>query len=130
MRPSSPCHPLLLAAGVAALAAVPARAQSTAAGDAGAGGMAFIQCADCHGTTASHGVGPGLRGVVGRAAGKADGFAYSAAMVKSALVWDAKSLDAFLANPKAAVPGTSMDFPGVGDAKERADLIAYLGSLK
>jgi cytochrome c len=67
---------------------------------------------------------------VGRGAGKAEGFSYSTAMAKSTLVWDAKSLDAFLANPKAAVPGTSMDFPGVSDAAERANLIAYLATLK
>ena len=127
MRIPSPCLSLLLATGIAPLAAFPAWAQS---GDAGAGGMAFIQCADCHSTTASHGTGPGLRGILGRGAGKADGFAYSAAMAKSSLVWDAKALDGFLANPKAAVPGTSMDFPGVGDARERADLIAYLATLK
>ena len=126
----SPCRPRLLAACVAALLAVPAWAQSAAAGDASAGGMAFLQCADCHSTTASNAAGPGLRGIVGRPAGKAAGFQYSAAMGKSTLVWDAKSLDGFLANPKGAVPGTSMDFPGVTDAAERANLIAYLATLK
>jgi cytochrome c len=138
MRTSSPRLPLLLAACLAAAFGLPVRAQSPAAsgdgtpgaGDASAGGMSFMQCADCHSTTSSHGTGPGLRGVVGRTAGKAPGFAYSAAMAKSSLVWDAKSLDAFLANPKAALPGTSMDFPGVKEASERADLIAYLATLK
>jgi len=134
MRASSLCRPLAL---VAASTALAAGAQSPAAsgagagaGDASAGGMSFLQCADCHSTTASHGAGPGLRGVVGRQAGKAEGFHYSAAMAKSTLVWDAKSLDAFLANPKTAMPGTSMDFPGVGDAADRANLIAYLATLK
>jgi len=130
MRMPLPRRPPLLAACVAALVAVPAWSQSAAAGDASAGGMAFIQCADCHSTTAGNAAGPGLRGVVGRGAGKAEGFQYSAAMAKSALVWDAKALDGFLANPKAAVPGTSMDFPGVSDAAERANLIAYLATLK
>jgi cytochrome c len=130
-------RPLLLAATLAAAALVAARAQAPAAsgagagaGDASAGGMAFIQCADCHSTTASAAQGPGLRGVVGRRAGSGADFHYSAAMAKSALVWDAKTLDTFLANPKAAVPGTSMDFPGVADAAERANLIAYLATLK
>jgi cytochrome c len=135
VRPSS--LPLLVAAALAAAAVVAARAQSPAAsgagpapGDASAGGMAFIQCADCHSTTASAAQGPGLRGVVGRRAGTGADFHYSAAMAKSTLVWDAKTLDTFLANPKAAVPGTSMDFPGVSDAAERANLIAYLATLK
>jgi len=130
MRMPSPCLPSLLAAFVAAGIALPAWAQSAAAGDASAGGMAFLQCADCHSTTASNAAGPGLRGIVGRTAGKAEGFQYSAAMAKSGRVWDAKALDGFLANPKASLPGTSMDFPGVGDAAERANLIAYLATLK
>jgi cytochrome c len=139
-RPSSLSNPgcLLLAVGLAAAAALPAGAQSPAtsgaspagSGDASAGGMAFMQCADCHATTSSNAAGPGLRGIVGRTAGKAPGFQYSAAMAKSTLTWDAKSLDAFLANPKTALPGTSMDFPGVTDPAERANLIAYLATLK
>jgi len=113
-----------------ASAPAPSPAKPSGAVDAAAGGMAFIQCADCHSTTNSAGTGPGLRGVVGRHAGAAADFHYSAAMAKSTLTWDAKSLDAFLADPKAAVPGTSMDFPGIADASERADLVAYLATLK
>jgi cytochrome c len=92
--------------------------------------MAFLQCADCHSTTNSNGAGPGLRGVVGRRAGTQADFHYSAAMAKAQVTWDAKTLDAFLANPRASVPGTSMDFPGVSDAAERANLVAYLATLK
>ena len=109
----------------AAFAPVHAQAQ-----DAAAGGMAFLQCADCHSTGDNNGVGPGLKGVAGRRAGTQAGFAYSAAMAKSAITWDAAALDKFLADPKAAVPGTTMAYPGDEDAKERANLIAYLQSLK
>ena len=98
--------------------------------DAAAGGMAFLQCSDCHATGTSNGVGPGLKGVVGRKAGVADGFAFSAPLKASGLTWDAKTLDAWLASPQKRVPGTTMAFPGVSDAKERADLIAYLATLK
>ncbi len=117
------------AVGVAALlmlcASAPARAQ-----DAAAGAAAFLQCADCHSPGADDGVGPGLKGVAGRPAGKRPNFAYSAAMAKSTLTWDAATLDRFLAAPQKVVPGTSMAYPGDEDAKERADLVAYLQSLK
>jgi len=97
--------------------------------DATAGGMAFQQCAECHSPGASDAAGPGLKGVFGRRAGGKPGFAYSPALAKSTLVWDAATLDAFLANPQKAVPGTTMTWPGDDDAKERADLIAYLKTL-
>ncbi len=63
---------------------------------------------------------------IGRRAGSVPGFDYSPAMKKSKLVWDGKTLDRFLANPMKVVPGTSMTYAGVPDAKDRADLIAYL----
>jgi len=117
---------LRLLPAVAVLATVaPVRAQ-----DPAAGGQSFLQCADCHSPGDNDGVGPGLKGVVGRHAGRVATFKYSDALAKSTLVWDDATLDRFLANPKAAVPGTSMDFPGVTDEKERADLIAYLKTLK
>ncbi len=107
------------------LAFAGAHAQDTAAG-----GMAFQQCADCHSPGGNDGVGPGLLGVFGRRAGSKPGFIYSPAMAKSTLVWDAKTLEAFLADPKAVVPATTMAWPGDDDAKERADLVAYLKTLK
>ncbi len=119
---------LLRSASVAttlALALAGAHAQ-----DAAAGGMAFQQCAECHSPGASDGNGPGLKGVVGRKAGSKDGFVYSAAMKKAAVTWDDKTLDAFLKDPRAVVPGTTMAYGGDDDAKERADLVAYLKTLK
>ena len=119
-------RPLLLAStALLALASPGAPAQ-----DAAAGGMAFMQCADCHSPTNSDGVGPGLKGIYGRRAGSKAGFAYSPALAKSTVVWDDTSLDNFLANPQKAQPGTSMGWPGEEDPKARADLIAYLKTLK
>ena len=115
----------LLATPLLAFALADAHAQ-----DAQAGAQAFMQCAECHSPADNDGVGPGLKGVVGRRAGGKSGFIYSPAMAKSALTWDAATLDAYLADPRGKVPGTTMNFPGVDDAKERADLVAYLRTLK
>ncbi|CAN7258498.1 c-type cytochrome [Phenylobacterium sp. LjRoot219] len=112
---------LLLAA-----AAPPAMAQ-----DAAAGAVVFRQrCQTCHTTTPGqrHGVGPNLAGLPGRAAASTD-FNYSSAMKGSGLVWNAATLDRFIAAPSKVVPGTRMLIP-VTDAKQRADLVAYLASLK
>jgi len=98
--------------------------------DAAAGGMAFQQCAECHSPGASDGNGPGLKGIAGRKAGAKDGFIYSPAMKKSTVVWDDKTLDAFLKDPRVVVPGTTMAYGGDDDAKERADLVAFLKTLK
>jgi cytochrome c len=97
--------------------------------DAVAGKAAFATCSGCHSVEGRNGVGPSLQGVVGRKAGSFAGFHYSDAM-KAAATWDARSLDAFIANPQHAVPGNTMPFPGVPDAKARADIVAYLGTLK
>jgi cytochrome c len=111
---------LLLAA-----AATPALAQ-----DAAAGAVVFKQrCQTCHTATPGqrHGVGPNLAGVAGRKAASTD-FNYSAALQGSGLVWNAATLDRFIAAPSKVVPGTRMLIP-VTDAKQRADLVAYLGGL-
>ncbi len=50
-------------------------------------------------------------------------------MKRSGITWNAKTLDRFLADPMRAVPGTEMGYDGVKDAKERADLIAYLTAV-
>jgi cytochrome c len=107
------------------LATLPALAQ-----DAAAGAMAFQQCAECHSPGSSDGAGPGLKGVFGRRAGAKADFAYSPALAKSTVVWNDTALDNFLADPQKAQPGTSRAWPGDPDAKERADLIAYLKTLR
>ena len=105
-----------------------ATAQTT--GDATKGKAAFATCAMCHSDIAGkNGIGPSLFGVVGRNAGTAPGFKYSAAMTKAG-PWTPAKLDAFIAAPKTAVPGTSMPFGGLRDAAKRADIVAYLATLK
>jgi cytochrome c len=98
--------------------------------DAAAGKQVFAQCAACHSTSDSNGIGPGLKGVVGRKAGSVAGFRYSSALAQTGYAWDEKALDAFLASPSKAIPGNAMPFPGLSDAKQRADVIAFLETLK
>jgi len=108
-----------------ALAALAASACAQAAGDATAGEAIYARCQACH-ALAYDRTGPRHCGLIGRRAGSVPDFAYSDAMKRSGIVWSARTLDRFLANPTAAVPGTSMGYAGVADTKERADLIAYL----
>ncbi len=96
-----------------------------AGGDAAAGREIYERCAGCHSLERDR-AGPRHCGLFGRRAGSVAGYPYSEAMKRSAITWDAQSLDRFLADPLAAVPGTSMGYAGVPDAKERAELIAYL----
>ncbi|HUD90823.1 cytochrome C [Sphingobium sp.] len=97
--------------------------------DADAGARKFGICAGCH--KASKGApdfgGPNLYGIVGRQMGRnSSRFGYSAALVEKAGRWDAATLDAWIANPRQVVPGTNMQFMGVGDPLDRADIIAFL----
>jgi cytochrome c len=102
-----------------------------AAQDVEAGKTAFKKCALCHTTeVGKNKIGPSLFGVVGRKAGSLDGYNYSEGMKKFEHTWDAQTLDTYLADPRADVPGTKMIFPGIKDKKERDDVIAYLETLK
>ena len=94
-------------------------------GDPDAGAEIYTRCLACH-ALAYDRTGPRHCGLLGRRAGSVKQFDYSPAMKQSNIVWTASTLDRFLANPLKAVPGTTMGYAGVGDAKERADLIAYL----
>ena len=84
------------------------------------------RCIGCHSIDANR-VGPAHRGVYGRKAGAVPDYDYSPALKRSKIVWNAKTLDRWLANPSALVPGTKMGFV-VPQAKDRADLIEYLRS--
>ena len=96
-------------------------------GDVKRGEKVFENCRACHAADGqANEVGPALRGVVGRKAGERDDFRYSPALKRSGIVWNAKTLDAFIADPQQVIPGNRMPFSGLPDAKERADLIAYL----
>ena len=90
----------------------------------------FGVCAACHTTDGSSGVGPSLKGVYGRKAGSLAGFTYSRAMRNSSVLWDEKSLDTFIAEPQKAIPGNTMPFAGVSDAKQRAEIVDYLKALQ
>jgi cytochrome c len=103
-----------------------------AANDVEAGKAAFRKCVLCHTVEAgkSNKAGPSLFGVVGRKSAALEEYAYSEAMKKYDRVWDAETLDTYLADPRATVPGTRMIYPGIKDEKERRDIIAYLETLK
>ena len=98
--------------------------------DAGHGESVFKACAACHAKDHTNRVGPGLQGIIGRTAGTVAGFRYSRAMKQAGLVWDEKSLDAYIAAPQKVVPGNTMPYAGLKNDKDRADLIAYLVTLK
>ena len=96
----------------------------------------FLKCYTCHslepGVTK---VGPTFAGLFGRKAGSAEGFeGYSEAMIRSGVIWDAVTLDAFMSDPQKFIPGNSMMMDGyyvvgqVSSASYRADVIAYLSS--
>ncbi len=89
------------------------------------------KCGTCHSAEAGKNrVGPSLAGVVGRKAASIETFSYSAAMKSSGLTWDLATLDSYLTNPRAKVPGTKMTFAGLPQANDRRDIIAYLSTLK
>lgn len=99
--------------------------------DAAAGQRVYNQCRACH--TIDQGgrntVGPNLHGIFGRRAGSLEGFRYSAAMRakgEEGLSWTEETLRAYIADPKAVVPGGSMSYVGLRSAPQMDDLIAYL----
>lgn len=120
----------IAAFGVASLGlatALIAVSASAAGGDPAHGKTVFARCAACHDlNTGKTVLGPSLKGIVGRKAGSVAGFSYSAAMKAKAIDWTPANLDAFITAPTHYVPGTRMPFAGLPDAKDRADLIAYL----
>lgn len=118
---------------VAALATpLPGTAGHAEEGNAARGERAFQRCFACHSVDPDEPAklqGPNLSKLLGRPAAQLPGFAYSQAMRNKAvagLVWDAATLDRYLADPDSVVAGTAMSVPPVRDAQERADLVAYL----
>ncbi len=102
-----------------------------AAADPAAGEKVFGKCKACHKVDGTNGTGPHLNGVVGRNHAAVADFGYSDAMKgKAAEVWTPDVLNVFLTSPKAAVPGTKMGFAGLPKAEDRANVIAYLATLK
>ncbi|MFA7429419.1 MAG: cytochrome c family protein [Rhodospirillaceae bacterium] len=112
--------------------AAPQQAAAPAAGDPKAGQTASRVCAACHTFDAGgpNRVGPNLHGVVGNDIASKDGYSYSAALQAAEGAWTVEALDAYLANPKEAIPGNKMTYAGLRDETKRKDLIAYLQSLE
>jgi cytochrome c len=103
------------------------RSQSTAGGEGNAArGKDLFErrCIGCHDLDTDR-RGPRLRTVFGRSAGAIEGFPYSAALKNAHLVWDEQTLERWLTDPDAFVPGNDMDFL-VTRPEERRDLISYL----
>lgn len=114
---------------VAAAGPAVAWGQEVAPGDPGRGSRTYeARCGGCHSVEADR-VGPRHRGVVGRRAGSVDGYAYSDALKASRITWDARQLDRWLTDPEALVPGQRMGYR-LGDAQARADVIAFLQTLR
>jgi len=82
------------------------------------------RCIGCHSIDANR-VGPAHRGVFGRKAGTAKDYDYSPALRAATVVWDARSLERWLADPERLIPGQRMGY-SVPDAADRADLVEYL----
>ncbi|MBS0252229.1 MAG: cytochrome c family protein [Proteobacteria bacterium] len=99
------------------------------AASAEAGAVVFHKCQICH-QLGKNAVGPNLVGVVGRKAGTAPNYNYSAAVKNSGITWDEANLNEWLEGPKKKIPGTKMMFAGLKDANDRANVIEYLKTQK
>ena len=122
---------IMLAAAVVVLAAASvyaATAPAKVAGNATRGKTLYQACMGCHSLDEDD-VGPRHRGVVGRTAGTVPGYAYSPALKNSHIVWDPETLDRWLTNPQAFVPGAKMFF-AMPAPQDRADVIAYLAEQR
>ena len=96
-------------------------------GDPARGEARFQECAACHRLdVGSNGLGPSLHGIFDRKAGELSDFRYSPALKRSGIVWSPQTLESYLTDPQALVPGNRMPYAGMKDPSDRADLIAYL----
>jgi len=120
---------IMRALGTAAVLLYPAWALAEpTAGDPARGKELYQACTSCH-SLDENDIGPRHRGVVGRPAASLPDYVYSPALKASHLTWDQATLDRWLTNPSALVPGTKMFFK-IDDPQMRADIIAYLAQVK
>ncbi|MEM8951064.1 MAG: c-type cytochrome [Pseudomonadota bacterium] len=102
--------------------------------DPARGERLFKECRKCHAVQPGEvKIGPSLAGVVGRRPGSMPAFGYSQDMINfgtSGAVWNEESLDRFLTRPRAMIAGTKMVFQGFRKPYDRADLIAYLSTIR
>lgn len=110
--------------GLIVVAALTSATRATAAVDVARGEQLYQGCQDCH-SLDSNDVGPMHRGVFGRPAGSVPDYSYSAALKGSGITWDDRTLDKWLADPQALVPGTKM-FYHLESPQDRADVIEFL----
>lgn len=128
--------------GQVALAAVPAVAVAAPATQLDLGtrlaaanpdkGRAFARvCGACHSFEqgGQNRIGPNLWGIVGRPIGRHPGFSYSPVLASEKRAWSYEALDSYLTNPARALPGNRMSFSGIRNAQDRANILAYLGTL-
>lgn len=95
-------------------------------------GKAYFKktCGLCHSDEAGKNkVGPSMFGIIGRKSGAEPGYAFSDAMKNAGITWSAETLDKYLSDPKAVVPGNKMTFGGVKKPEDLQAVIAYLATL-
>ena len=122
--------------GLTAVALMALSGPAFAEGDATKGKAAYAKCGICHqvGPGAKTLVGPELNGTVGRKAASVADYPYSPGMKKlgeEGFTWTEANIDKWIADPKAMIADSPMAlaFPGIPDAAERADIIAYLKTV-
>ena len=109
----------------------PTMAELLASADVAKGSKVFSKCKACHKLDdGANGTGPHLFNAVDRTIAGVDGFNYSAALTGLGGNWTPEALDGFLASPKKYAPGTKMGFAGLKKSTDRANLIAYLQTVK
>ncbi|MBR1130273.1 c-type cytochrome [Bradyrhizobium iriomotense] len=115
-----------------ATSSLPTPSASAAEGDAAAGKAVFQRtCENCHAVAIGvNKVGPSLWNVVDRKPAVVPDFAYSDAMKANKAAWTPTALDAYLADPRGDVHGVKMFFKGLPNPADRANVIAYLQTLK
>ena len=97
--------------------------------DSVSGQSLYRECASCHAASKNHArYAPSLRGVLHRRVASDPDFDYSPAMLATGGAWTRERLNAFLANPGAFIPGTSMQFGGIAEPTARDKLIEFLQS--
>jgi cytochrome c len=109
------------------LAAWPYRA-SAEPGAASRGERMYRACAPCHALEPDRNMtGPSLAEIWNRKAGSLPSFPrYSPALESSGIVWNDDTLSEWIKDPQHFIPGNTMTFPGMKDARQRADLLAFL----
>ncbi|MDB5881700.1 MAG: cytochrome [Ramlibacter sp.] len=115
----------LIAKLLPAIALTAGLSAAQAEGDALHGKQLYaVRCAICH-SLDYNGVGPTHKNLIGRRAGSVQGYAYSPALKNSDVVWGEANLKQWLSEPEKFIPGQKM-FIAIPDARDRADIVAYL----